>query len=119
MKLRRTIPNTTFLTALGLNRKTEVHGGYTGGSRLRSKTVQFKQARRELPHNLLGAGSTWLKFSMSSIKRDVKKEPLPRPEAEKICVSRSSPLTVCVPLDLLERFCSGWFAIPVGFIFRW
>jgi len=26
------------------------------GSRLRSKTVQFRQARRELPHNFRGAG---------------------------------------------------------------
>jgi hypothetical protein len=34
---------------------------------------------------------------MSSIKRDVKKKPLPRPEAEKILVSRSSPLTVSAP----------------------
>ena len=57
--------------------------------------------------------------SMSSIKREVKKKPLPRPEAEKICVSRSSPLSVSVPLDWLERFCSGCFAIPLGFIFRW
>jgi hypothetical protein len=27
------------------------------GSRLRSKTVQFRRARRELPHNFRGAGS--------------------------------------------------------------
>jgi len=32
--------------------------------------------------------------SMSSIKRDVKKKALPRPEAEKILVSKSSPLSV-------------------------
>ena len=56
---------------------------------------------------------------MSSIKRDVKKKALPRPEAEKIFVSTSSPLSVGVPLDSIERFCSGWFAIPLGFIFRW
>ena len=31
-------------------------------------------------------------LSMSSIKRDVKKKVLPRPEAERIFVSRSSPL---------------------------
>jgi hypothetical protein len=43
-------------------------------------------------------------LSMSSIKRDVKKKVLPRPDAEKIFVSRSSPLPVSVPLDLLERF---------------
>src|SRR5271169_67501 len=35
--------------------------------------------------------------SVSSIKRDVKKKVLPRPEAEKILVSRSSPLTVSAP----------------------
>ena len=33
---------------------------------------------------------------MSSIKRDVKQKVLPRPEAEKIFVSRSSPLSVRV-----------------------
>jgi hypothetical protein len=37
---------------------------------------------------------------MSSIKRDVKKKVLPRPEAEKILVSRSSPLSVSVPISL-------------------
>jgi hypothetical protein len=43
--------------------------------------------------------------SMSSIKRDIKKKVLPRPEAEDF-VSRSSPhFTVRVPLDLRERFC--------------
>ena len=35
-----------------------------------------------------------LEQSMSSIKRDVKKKVLPRPESEKILVSRSSPLSV-------------------------
>ena len=34
---------------------------------------------------------------MSSIKRDVKKKAPPRPEDEKILVSRSSPLTVSAP----------------------
>ena len=43
---------------------------------------------------------------MSSIKRDVKKKVLPRPEAEKILVSRSSPLTVSAP-----RFRSRGFAL--------
>ena len=43
-------------------------------------------------------------ISMSSIKRDVKKKVPPRPDAEKIFVSRSSPLPVSVPLDSLERF---------------
>jgi hypothetical protein len=38
---------------------------------------------------------------------------------EKIFVPRSSPLSVSVPLDSLDRFCSGWFAIPAGFIFQW
>src|SRR5882762_6428957 len=35
---------------------------------------------------------------LSSIKRDVKKKVLPRPDAEKIFVSRCSPLPVSVPL---------------------
>ena len=34
---------------------------------------------------------------MSSIKRDVKKKVLPRPEAEKILVSKFSPLSVSAP----------------------
>jgi hypothetical protein len=38
-----------------------------------------------------------LPWSMSSIKRDVKKKLLPRPEAEKIFVSTSSPLSVSAP----------------------
>jgi hypothetical protein len=42
-------------------------------------------------------------WSMSSIKRDVKKKVLPRPEAEKILVSRSSPLFSSLPI-LFERF---------------
>jgi hypothetical protein len=40
---------------------------------------------------------------MSSIKRDVKEKVPPRPDAEKIFVSRSSRLPVSVPLDSLER----------------
>ena len=54
---------------------------------------------------------------MSSIKRDVKEKVLPRPEVEKILVSRSSPLSVSAH-RLLEGFCSGLSALPVGFIFR-
>jgi hypothetical protein len=49
---------------------------------------------------------------MSSIKRDVKKKVSPRPDGEKIFVSRSSPLPVSVPLDSLERFLCGLFAYP-------
>jgi hypothetical protein len=56
---------------------------------------------------------------MSSIKRDVKEKVPPRPDAEKILVSRSSPLPVSVPLDWLERVRCGLFAISVAFIFRW
>ena len=53
---------------------------------------------------------------MSSIKRDVKKKLFPRPDAEKIFVSRSSPLPVSVPLDSLES--SLWLvSISVAFIF--
>ncbi len=44
--------------------------------------------------------------SVSSIKRDVKKKVLPRPEAEKIFVSTSSPLSVSAP-----RFRSRGFAL--------
>ena len=54
---------------------------------------------------------------MSSIKRDVKKKVFPRPDVEKIFVSRSSPLPVSVPLDSLERLVCGLFAISVAFIF--
>jgi len=49
---------------------------------------------------------------MSSIKRDVKKKVLPRPEAEKIFVSTSSPLSVSAPPISLEGFCSGLSALP-------
>jgi hypothetical protein len=45
------------------------------------------------------------KFSMSSIKRDVKKKVLPRPEGEKILSRDPAHFTVRVPLDLRERFC--------------
>ena len=43
--------------------------------------------------------------SMSSIKRDVKKKVLPRPEGEKILSRDPAHFTVRVPLDLRERFC--------------
>jgi hypothetical protein len=56
---------------------------------------------------------------MSSIKRDVKKKAPPRPEGEKILSRDPAHFSVSVPLDLWERFCSGLFAIPVRFIFRW
>src|SRR6266581_4934483 len=49
---------------------------------------------------------------LSSIKRDVKKKVLPRPDAEKIFVSRSSPLPVSVPLDSLERLRRGLLPFP-------
>jgi hypothetical protein len=49
---------------------------------------------------------------MSSIKRDVKRKVSPRPEAEKIFVSRSSPLPVSVPLDSLERFVVACLPFP-------
>jgi hypothetical protein len=50
---------------------------------------------------------------MSSIKRDVKKKVLPRPDAEKIFVSRSSPLTVSErALDSLERFVGACLSSP-------
>ena len=49
---------------------------------------------------------------MSSIKRDVKKKVPPRPDAEKIVVSRSSPLPVSVSSDLLERFVVACLPFP-------
>ena len=67
----------------------------------------------------VGAGDGEAQFSMSSIKRDVKKKVLPRPEVEKIVVSRSSPTDCKCPSIALEGFCSGLSALPVGFIFRW
>jgi hypothetical protein len=42
---------------------------------------------------------------MSSIKRDVKKKVLPRPEGEKILSRDPAHFTVRVPLDLRERGC--------------
>ena len=54
--------------------------------------------------------------SMSSIKRDVKKKVLPRPEAEKIFGLEIQPTAVSVPPDSLERFCSGLLAILLGFM---
>src|SRR5258708_39421419 len=56
---------------------------------------------------------------LSSIKRDVKKKVLPRPDGEKIFVSRSSPLPVSVPLRFAREARCGLFAISVAFIFRW
>ena len=58
------------------------------------------------PTGLLREGDYTQKPSVSSIKRDVKKKVLPRPEAEKIFVSRSSPLSVSAP-----RFRSRGFAL--------
>src|SRR5271170_7744771 len=41
-----------------------------------------------------------------------EKKFLPRPDAEKIFVSRSSPLPVSVPLDSLERLVVACFPFP-------
>src|ERR1035437_1079952 len=51
--------------------------------------------------------------TVCSIKRDVKKKVLPRPEAEKIFVSRSSPLSVSAPPISLRGFALA--CLP----FRW
>ncbi len=48
---------------------------------------------------------TRVRESKSSIKRDVKKKVLPRPEGEKILSRAPAHFTVRVPLDLRERFC--------------
>ena len=55
---------------------------------------------------------------MSSIKRDVKKKLLPRPEGERI-VSISSPLSMRVSPDSLRGFALEglpflWFSLPVA-----
>jgi hypothetical protein len=53
---------------------------------------------------------------MSSIKRDVKEKTFASTGGrEDLCVSTVQPTAP----DLIERFCSGLFAIPVGFIWRW
>ena len=55
-----------------------------------------------LPSSLQG----WIRSrSMGSIKRDVKKKVLPRPEGEKVLSRDPAHFTVRVPLDLRERFC--------------
>ena len=55
---------------------------------------------------------------MSSIKRDVKEKLLPRPEVEKILVSRSSPLSVSAHRFRSKGFALACLPFPVGFIFR-
>jgi hypothetical protein len=57
---------------------------------------------------------------MSSIKRNVKKKVLPRPEAEKILVSRSSPLHCkSAPRFAREVLLSELSSTLVAFIVRW
>jgi hypothetical protein len=51
---------------------------------------------------------------MSSIKRDVKKKLLPRPEGEKIGVSRSSPLPVMVLVTPHLKTAQDLFGGPQG-----
>src|SRR5580700_412134 len=55
--------------------------------------------------------------SMSSIKRDVKKKLLPRPEWRFFL--EIQPTFCECPTISLEGFCSGLSVLPVGFIFRW
>ena len=45
-------PTTSSLRTIQSSQKTSIWRAL--GSQPRSKTVQFRQARRELPHNLLG-----------------------------------------------------------------
>jgi hypothetical protein len=49
-----------------------------------------------------------------SIKRDVKKKVLPRPESECVALI-SSPLCMGVPPRFAQGFCSGRFALLVAF----
>ncbi len=51
---------------------------------------------------------------MSSIKRDVKKKSSASTGGEKICFSRSSPLSVGVPLGASERFWLWLVGHPCG-----
>ena len=51
---------------------------------------------------------------MSSIKRDVKKKSSASTGGEKICFSRSSPLSVRVPLGSSERFWLWLVGHPCG-----
>src|SRR5258708_39734448 len=61
--------------------------------------------RRDIFLDILFIESNQALTTMSSIKRDVKKKVIPRPEGENI-LSRDPPhFTVRVPLDLRERFC--------------
>jgi hypothetical protein len=55
---------------------------------------------------------------MSSIKRDVKKKSSGSTGGEKIFGLDIQPTAVSVPPDWVERFCSGWFALSHGLIFR-
>jgi hypothetical protein len=69
---------------------------------LRLTATEKRIARKPL---LGSIRASWpLVWSMSSIKRDVKKKVLPRPEGEKILSRDPAHFTVRVPLDLRERF---------------
>src|SRR3981189_713821 len=57
--------------------------------------------------------------SVGSIRRDVKKKSSASTGGEKILCLDVQPTAVSVPPDSIERFCSGLFAIPCGFICRW
>jgi len=113
---------------------------YEGRSEIAARTNPGKNRASPLKLRLggLGSNSGWIKgkpeakvslpkqrshslrVSMSSIKRDVKKKVLPRPEAEKIFVSRSSPLTVSAPPADFAGGVLLWLVCPSrGFIFRW
>ena len=56
--------------------------------------------------------------SMSSIRRDVKKKLLPRPEGEKILVLRPSPLPI-VPSMRSKVFLCSVCSSSHGLIFWW
>src|SRR5216684_2143009 len=79
---------------------------YVNATFLIGRTKTNLYTRRRMDQHRSKAGS------LGSIKRDVKKKVLPRPDAEKIFVSRSSPLPVSVPLDSLERFVVACLPYP-------
>ena len=81
-------------------------GGDSGDSAGKKQRDQQIPKRIPLtPTGLLMEGVYTQNRSMSSIKRDVKKKVLPRPEGEKILSRDPAHFTVRVPLDLRERFC--------------
>ena len=92
-----------------------------GSDRTLARSDSAEERALALDPNLIFAGGTLAtNRADEGNKRDVKKKVLPRPEGEKIFVSRSSPLHC----KSASRFCARGFAfelssIPIGFMVRW